>query len=405
MVLLFNCFLTNSTPNNWSQINVGYDRGNLKTPSKIDVVKYALSSTAKAYPWKRAIINVEIDKVYSTPVIKQELEEFVKEEFKGIELYFSHTRNKFQEDWVKTYELINDDFIYYQGNHDHIFFNSSKDYLKNFLDEVKKDNDYKYKTLIVSHWCEYIRSAKCGYIYPYWTGQPPHYNQQNPTEFHTSYNETKNYVEFDGNHFDSYNIITKELYKNWFLEGNWDSISSERIEIPRTEGVGKYSLAEIKNYMGHTHPNQKVYVPYQEIFRHFDGHFHQKIPTNISPSIDIPPGYFEKKMKIRYGYDDYKEDWTNINPKNPNYYAHDKSGVDYKFTLDDIPYIWKDRISELDINPEITEEEMLQYRLQAVLTEMYNDNRYNPHIEKSLETKVLNSYMTRFPQFNLDEAS
>jgi len=409
MVLLFNCFLTNTTPNNWDKINVSYDRGNLKNPNKVDIVKYALSSTSKAYPWKRAIINVEIDKNYKTPITKEELEEFVKEEFKGIELYFSHTRNKFQEDWIKTYELINDDFIYYQGNHDHIFFNSSKDYLKDFLDLVKRDNNYKYKTLVVSHWCEFIRSAKCGYIYPYWVGTESSYNQYNPTEFHKNYLETKDYVSFDNIYFDSYNIITKELYKDWFLEGDWNSISiqkgifpSDKIEIPRTEGVGIIGLGALKSdILNQINPIQKIYVPYQEIFRHFDGHFHQKISNNIVPALDIPIGYFEKSMKIRYGYDDYKEGWININPKNPNYYAYDKSGTDYKFTLNDLPYIWKDRIVEIDINEEISEEEMLQYRLKSILESIYNDLRYNPHIEESLKDNVLNQYLKNYPQFNL----
>jgi len=408
MVLLYNVFITGTTPNNWSAINVNYDRGNLNNPNKVDIVKYALSSTAKAYPWKRAIINVELDSNYPSPITKEELEEFIRREFEGVDLYFSHMRNKFQEDWVKTYDLINDDFIYYQGNHDHIFFNASNDYLKSLIDIIKEDTTNKYKTLVTSHWCEFIRSAKCGYIYPYWVGSEPQHNQFHPTEFHKNYIEEQNYISFDNKYFDSYNIITKNLYKNWFLEGDWeaapirkDIFPSNKIEIPRTEGVGIIGLGGLKEMLNLPVPTQKVYVPYEEIFRHFDGHFHQKISNNICPAIDIPIGYFEKEMKIRYGYDDYKEGWTNINPKNPNYYAYDKTGTDYKFTLNDLPYIWKDRIVEIDTNPDISEEEMLQYRLKSILETIYNDSRYNPHINKSIEDSVIKQYLKRFPNFSL----
>ena len=57
MVLLFNVFLTSSKANQF----VIYDRGNLPSHSKIEITKYSLSSLAKAYSWKRVIINIELD--------------------------------------------------------------------------------------------------------------------------------------------------------------------------------------------------------------------------------------------------------------------------------------------------------------------------------------------------------
>jgi hypothetical protein len=411
MVLLFNVFITHKSANGgfWDKQNVSYDRGNLSTPNKIDVVKYALSSTAKAYPWKRAIIKVELDSEFSSEKEKADLEAFVREEFKDTELFFFNVRNKFQEDWIETYDLINDDFIYYQGNHDHIFFNASNEYLKSIVDEIRQDGDYKYKTIVTSHWCEIIRAAKCGYIKPYWLGGPPQHDQYYPTQFHKNYNEKDNFVTFDGSAFDSYNIITKDLYHNWFLEGDWNVLSVKksifptgRLELPRTEGVGIVGMNELKNtFLKVPTPIQKMYAPYEEVFRHFDGHFHQKISNDICPAIDIPVGYFEKQMKIRYGYDDYKEGWTNINPKNDHYYAFDKTGTDYKFTLNDLPYIWKDRIVEVDSNPNISDEEMVQYRLKSILETIYNDSRYNQHINESIKDKILNQYLKRYPEFSL----
>ena len=411
MILLYNNFITDVSPNGglWKKQNVSYDRGNLNTPSKFEVLKYSLSSTAKAYPWKRVIIKVELDGVYNTEKNKEELETLVREEFKGIDIHFSHKRNLFQEDWIETYNLINDEFILYMNGHDHIFFNPSKDSLKNLETKVKNNTNSKHKAIITSHWCETVRTCKCGYIKPYWLGDPPHYDQQHPTQFNKNYEITDDFIKFDGSCFDSYNVITKSTYKNWFLEGDWNKINvpkgifpSNKIELSRTEGTGVLGINALKNdILKIPTPIQQIYVPYEEIFKHFDGHFHQKIPNKICPAIDIPVGYFDKKMKIRYGYDDYKEGWININPKNPNYYAHDKTGTDYKLTLDDLPYIWKDRIIEIDKNPKISEEEMIQYRLQSIEVMVYNDPRYNPYIDDEVKNNIFKQYLKQFPQYTL----
>ena len=114
--------------------------------------------------------------------------------------------------------------------------------------------------------------------------------------------------------------------------------------------------------------------------------------------IDIPTGFFEKNIKIRYGYDDYKDGWVNINPKNPYYYAYDKLGTDYKFTLNDLPLIWKDKISVVDSN-NIDDEEMLQYRLKSVLEMIYTSDQFP--IDKEVETKILNKYIEKY-NYSLD---
>ena len=130
-----------------------------------------------------------------------------------------------------------------------------------------------------------------------------------------------------------------------------------------------------------------------------DGYYHQYITNNQCPAINIPPGFFENDIKIRYGYDDYLEGWVNVNPKNPNYYAYDKSGTDYKFTLNEIPLFWKDKISLIDSNPNIDEKEMLQYRLKSVLEMIYTHPYYEPYIDKELEVKILNKYLEQYPNY------
>lgn len=130
MVLLYNSFITDvpGSGTQWKDHKIFYDRGNLKDYNKIEVLKYSLSTISKAYPWERVIILIELEGEYNTKSNKEHLLDFIFQEFKGAEIYFSSKRNIFQEDWIKTYELINDDFIFYMNAHDHIFIDSSNSF-------------------------------------------------------------------------------------------------------------------------------------------------------------------------------------------------------------------------------------------------------------------------------------
>jgi hypothetical protein len=192
-------------------------------------------------------------------------------------------------------------------------------------------------------------------------------------------------------------IITKSLYRDWFFTGVW----GDEIELPRTDGVGKYTLGNIRQYLNQPLPIQTMIIPYKELLRHFDGYIHQKIGNQVCPSLSIPDGFFESQIKIRYGYDDRKDGWININPKSTYFFAEDTSGADYKFTIEDIPYFWKDRIVEWDINSDINEEEMIQYKLYNVLKMMYCDTRYNQYIDLEIEKKVLDCYLEHHKNYIL----
>ena len=56
--------------------------------------------------------------------------------------------------------------------------------------------------------------------------------------------------------------------------------------------------------------------------------------------------------------------------------------------------VWKGRISEIDSNYNIDEEEMLQYRLKSVLEMIYTSEYYV--IDKEVEEKILNKYLKQF---------
>jgi len=390
MVLLFNVFLTEVSGNNFI---ISYERGNLNNSNKLEITKYALASLAVAYPWTKVILNIELDdKVYSEKDYDG-LRDFIDDEFKGMEVVFSPKRATLQEEWLDIYSMIDDDFILYLGNHDHVFIDSDNYYFSNLLSKVKERNN-DYSTIVTSHWPENIRWAKSGYI---------DLNETNPRKLNSNYKIEDDFISYTGICIDSLNIITKKLFHDWFSTGDWGDT-----RVNRTDGVasvGSPSIMDIRSSIDVPLPEQEIIIPLKEQFRHFDSYMHQKIANDICPSLSIPDGFFESCIKVRYGYDDHKEGWVNINPKKP-YYAADINGVEDRITIEDLPLFWGDRIIDIDINSnhdfKRDEEEMIQYRLQGVLSMIYSDERYNPYIDKEVETKVISKYLEAYKEYQLD---
>jgi hypothetical protein len=367
MILFCNTFITETKPT----IGKGFVfRENLKSFSNFDIFKYSLASLAVAYSWSKVILKISLDDIYKSR--QQELEDFIKNEFKNFNLILEWKRNEYQNDWKKSYELLDDNLIWFYCNHDHIFFDSDTIYLEELVNEIK---DKKLCSVQFSHWPENIRTVKQG-LNPHAFLTPP---------ISLTYKIYSNYISNETTNFDSIQIITKDLYYDWWFKGEFNHINLPR---PDFFGIG---LAEIKPV-----PIHETISPIKELCRHFDGYQHIKPPitNNQCPAIDIPPGFFENDIKIRFGYDDYKEGWVNINPKNPNYYAYDKSGTDYKFMLEDLPLVWKSRISFIDSNNNLDLEELLQYRLKAIL-EMIHTSEYYV-IDNEVQNLILDIYLKPF---------
>lgn len=382
MELLFNVYLTDSPGNLYSKL----DRGNLPQTKKLDVTKYSLSSLSKMYPWEKAIINVELDaRIYKEEDYK-DLETYISKEFCDIQFIFSRKRACLQNDWIEIYKKLNSNFVFYLGNHDHIFVDSTNEYLLTLL-ESAKTNCGSYTTLAMSHWPENIRWAKSGYI---------DLHQSIPTKLNKNYRIDENNLYYQDISIDSLNILSKEILEDWILTGDWGNKV-----IPRMDGIGANSILTIRNAIGIPLPEQEIIIPFKEQLRHFDGYMHQMISNNICPSLSIPNGFFNNQIKIRFGYNDYKDGWVNINPMIENYRAYDINGTDDKILVEDIPLFWKDKIIEIDKNKEVDEELMIQYRLGSILSMVYSDERYNSYIDKQTENKVLNQYLNNYKQYKL----
>jgi|LakMenEpi03Aug12_release.lakeMendotaPanAssembly.Ray.scaffolds.fasta_scaffold263307_2 hypothetical protein len=381
MVLIFNVYLTDSPGNPY----VSLDRRLLKQHSKLDITKYSLCSLASMYKWTKVLVNIECDPAVYNQEQVNKLPEFVYSTFRDVDIVFSPTRIKYQKDWKNLYNSINSDFVFLLCNHDHIFLDSNNDYLEEMITEARKQID-RNPTIMMSHWPEIIRCAKSGYI---------ELSEEYPRQLNKNYKHTTYGLCQDGVFVESLNIITKELYYNWFFTGDWGDIT-----LPRADGLhGHTNLVALREQLNIPLPTQLAITPYKEQLRHFDGYMHQLISNNICPSLEIPTNFFESNIKIRYGYDDYKEGWVNINPKKENYRADNLDGADYKITMEDIPLFWNSRIIEIDVHPEINEEEMIQYRLHSVLKMVYSDDRYTPYIDAETEERVLNLYLKSYKNY------
>ena len=179
MILFCNTFITETKPH----IGKGFVfRENLKSFSNFDIFKYSLASLAVAYDWSRVILKITLDDIYKHR--QEELDQFIKKEFSKFDLILEWQRNEYQNDWKRDYGLLNNNLIWFYCNHDHIFFDSSSDYLTSLVNDIK---DEKLCTVAFSHWPECIRTVRQGYI------SPP---LQNPP-IHPTYRVRDNYRDWE----------------------------------------------------------------------------------------------------------------------------------------------------------------------------------------------------------------
>lgn len=356
MILLYNIYITETNPTiNNIPLNCQKFRGNLNSRSNFDIFKYSIASVSKIYSWKKAIIYIKLDEIYNHR--KDELEQFLKKEFEHTELVLRWTRNERQVDWIETYELLNDRLIWFCCNHDHIFLDTDLLYFNNIINKLY--NEEEYCSLEFSHFPENIRVAKLYKDYKF---------------------EHDLWISRRLPICDSIQIITKELYHNWWLTGNFNEYL-----LPRPDYFGK-AISEIKQI-----PEQKIISPLKEWCRHFDGYNHVNISNDKCPSLDIPTGFFENNINISYG--ERITDYVNFNPINEKYYISDINGTDYQWLPSDIPLFWRSRIKNVVMNNKYDDETNIQYRIKSIL----NMICYNGFpVDTTVIDKIVNLYATQY---------
>jgi hypothetical protein len=142
--------------------------------------------------------------------------------------------------------------------------------------------------------------------------------------------------------------IMKREFLDWYIEHDQDP---------------NKTIFRMEQFLPPPGPANVIYQPMKEQFRHFDGYSAVGIGGDIVAPLGIPPGFFERNVVVRYGFDDYDVNAVNINPLK-NLRTVDSQGTDYKFSLNDIPAFWKPFIKEIKIAEAVDEVELNSARDQ-----------------------------------------
>ncbi len=319
MIIWFNCKITDVRPN-------PQPRYNLRNDNRFDIARYSFASYAPLEPLvSKFIFNLEMADGHAGQ--EAEMEAWLKSIFPEEKLVLNWYRCNHPSQWHEMQRLmdsIGDDIVYPAGNEDHIFMDSDIETMAKGI-ELLKQSSQANTVLGISHYPESIRSA-----FYYNPNQAP----------------VNTYLSLTMGNNDSIRIMKRE-FLDWYVA----QIQDPNMFVFRTEQWNSITL-----------PTNIILVPTKEQFRHFDGYAHVKVSPDIAPPLEIPPGFFEKKMVIKYGFSERDPDCVNINPMAEHLYAADPNGTDYKFTLNDIPAFWKPYIEEIIVADNIDHQAMTEAR-------------------------------------------
>ena len=268
-------------------------------------------------------------------------------------------RNSCPKDYYDLLQILSTDkseYYFYSPNNDHPYISNSVDNLsdyENILCDLK--NSFENITLIYSHFHEtnYSFSSKLS-----WLKQ-----RQFPNSKIIEKNDKYDLVFLPDGYSVGMQIVSRDLFINWCkLAAN---LPGDKVIKRFDELAGFVEL-----------PSQFSLVPKVELCKHYDAYYHTMFsdsafgclhiqPTKVPPMF-IPNGFFERKIKIKYGYDQYFAGYTNINPSADSYIFEDfsqsnsKIYTDLKIELDSIPFFWKQHIYDINVNPEYVINEINQ---------------------------------------------
>ena len=300
-------------------------RGNLKIVNRFDIAKYTFASFVPLETiTSKFIFNISLEDPFQGR--EEELGEWIKNLFPPNKVEIIWHRCNSVAQWKEVQPIIDaidDDLVYIAGNDDHVFTDSDISLWQKGLELVSQDSNYK-SALVYCHHPEILR---------------------NGVERGARLIDDGNFVNFRLDMSVSIAVTTKEFYHS-FLKNNKDP----NREVYRMDGF------EWEEFYSN------IYAPTKEISRHFDGYPHVAMNPNVCPPLDIPVGFFDKNITIRYGFNDRDPNCVNINPLSQNLYFVDVNGSDYKFTLDDIPLFWKPYIKKIEIADNIDHDQLTAAR-------------------------------------------
>lgn len=323
MIVWFNCKISDIRPN-------PQPRYHLRNDNRFDIARYSFASFAPLIPMvNKFIFNLEMADGHAHQ--QEEMEHWLRSIFPAEKLSLHWHRCNNIAQWREIQAEVNDigdNIIFPAGNEDHIFMDSNILTMNNAIKTVGS-GDHVDSTFMTSHYPENIRACH-------------HFGGEYFSEGLIRYNTGNN---------DALRIMRKEFF-NWYL----DQVKDPDMFIYRTEHWNSLVL-----------PDNIMSGPTKEQFRHFDGYGHVGIGPDYVPPLEIPPGFFEKNIVIKYGFEERDPACVNINPCVDTLYAADGKGTDYKWTLLDIPEFWSPYIKEIITAPGINKDAMSEARDKHLL--------------------------------------
>jgi hypothetical protein len=348
--------------------------------SKLEITKYTLTSYS-VLDWESVYIRFECEN-------NNEVSDF--ESFCFSIFPNAFVENKRSDSAIKYVEALkkinnlNNPWVFFSPNNDHPYIGLDKSLEKytNIASTYEKLYNNHVVSICYSHFTENMNSVK----------PSKHLWGEYKNIFLKILFENKDYYVVKVNKFacDSIHIIRLDTLLKIFNE------TKNKGRVIRQENTEFYLCKNIKHI---------IVLPKLELCRHYDGYFHRYCWGNMKnapPPLFIPDNFFEKNMKIRYGYDDYKDNFININPNSLFLNYLNPNAPDLNISINKVPLMWKSRIKEIDINPNFLQNE--NYLIsEKLLINPWLQHSYYQIIGLILKRflKILKNVFIHEPIFNL----
>ncbi len=289
--------------------------------SKLDITRYTLQSYSKIN-WKSVVIRIECENPEHEFIFDEVKELFPKAK---IERTRSDSALKYFNA-LDNAKIPDDDWVFFSPNNDHPFISDPERLgdLLIYAEEIR----HKFSSGILS------------ILYSHYTDGN---NLYSPLR-----HEWGSYADSFCRLIDESAIArTVVPVKSLIDSVQIFKMSTLKYIYKNTKNSGRLIRNEETEFYLSKDTKHTLILPKWEICRHYDSYMHI---LDFVPPLFIPDGFFDKKIKVRYGYADYKEGWVNVNPIKDKYIYQEPSGVDLRCLLEDLPWFWRDRISEININ-------------------------------------------------------
>lgn len=306
--------------------------------SKFDIFRYSLASYA-CLNWSKVIVRVAGDDRSSI----EALVPYVKDLFPNAEVALtrSDTGTKYAQALDKAGP--GDPWVFFSPNNDHPFIHHDKNIFEPLLRAAEKAelNYGQPVSILFSHFTEAVNSINSEKFLFGYTGDFCEILHEDELSYTVKY--------------DHLSLLSLQIFRRSHLKKMMESAGDCR--VIRTECLGQYN-----NY----HVPTVVIVPKEECCRHYDAYMHTSfvvkdfISASRVPPLFIPDGFFEGRIKIRYGFDHYDQSCVNINPNKNKYIFDSLEGTDLGIPLEKIPAFWKNRIGKLEKNPQFKDHQDIQ---------------------------------------------